>query len=57
MDEIAEVQKALQGKAVQEVTASTTEEGEIFSVVLTMSDGSKVSIAPTRNRSLEILTG
>ena len=57
MDEIAEIQKNLQGKAVQEVTASTTEEGEIFSVVFTMNDGSKVSIAPTRNRSLEILTG
>lgn len=55
-DEIAKIKEALIDKKVGEIEATTTESGEIYSLTITLYDGSKVSISSSRNRSLEILT-
>jgi len=54
-DEIAKIKEALIDKKVGKVETATTESGEIFSLTITLYDGSTVSISPNRNRSLEVL--
>ncbi len=55
-DEIQKIKEALVDKKVGKVEVTTTESQEIFSLTITLYDGSKVSISPNRNRSLEVLT-
>jgi hypothetical protein len=54
-EEIEKIKEALIDKNVGKIETTATESGEIFSLTITMYDGSKVSIAPNRNRSLEVL--
>jgi hypothetical protein len=53
--EIAKIKEALVDNKVGKVEVASTESGEIFSLIITMYDGTKINIAPNRNRSLEVL--